>query len=324
MKLRNTVAAILGAFALATGSAVAAEKWNMATPYSDAEFQTRNVRMFVEDIKKVSNGDLDITVHPGGSLIPGPNIKRGVQSGQVQIGELHISNLGSEDKVFEVDAIPFLVGNYDDAAKLWRASRSHIESRLQKQGMRLLYAVPWPFQGFFLKKEMNTLADAKGLKQRSYNASTTRLATLMGTVPTTVQAVEIPQAFATGIIQMLNTSATTGVTTKAWEFSSFYYDANAWASKNMVFVNEAAFAKLSPATQKAVLEAAARAETRGWDLSRQLNADAPKTLSQNGIKILSPSENLRKELRAIGQTMTDEWLAGAGADGKAIIDAYRK
>ena len=313
----------LGAM-LAAGTAHAADKWNMATPYSDAEFQTRNVRLFAEDVKKASNGELDITVHSAGSLIPGPNIKRGVQSGQVQIGEIHLSNLGSEDRIFEIDAVPFLVNSYDDAAKLWKVSRPYVEARLKKQGIRVLYAVPWPFQGFFLKKEMNSLADVKGLKQRSYNALTTKLATMMGTVPTTVQAGEIPQAFATGIVQMVNTSATTGVTSKAWEFADRYYDANAWASKNVVFVNEEAFAKLPAASQKAVLDAAARAEARGWDLSKQANLDAPKVLAQNGMKIIPPSAALQKELRTIGTTLTEEWTAATGADGKALIDAYLK
>jgi len=312
------------ALAVQSGVAMAAEKWNLATPYADAEFQTRNIRMFAEEVKKATNGELDITVHSAGSLIPGPNIKRGVQAGQVQAGEIHISNLGSEDRIFEIDAVPFLISNYDDAMKLWRVSKPFIEGRLKKQGIRVLYGVPWPFQGFFVKKDFNTLADVKGLKQRSYNTMTTKLATLMGTVPTTVQAGEIPQAFATGIIQMVNTSATTGVTSKAWEFSDRFIDANAWASKNVVFVNEEAFNKLPAAIQKVVLDAAARAETRGWDMSKTLNTDAPKTLVQNGMKIIQPSAALQKELRAIGTTMTDEWLAATGADGKALIDAYRK
>lgn len=318
------LASAISSLFIAVGAVGAAEKWNMATPYSDVEFQTRNVRLFAEDVKKATNGELDITVHSAGALIPGPNIKRGVQSGQVQAGEIHLSNLGSEDRIFEIDAVPFLIGNYDDAMKLWKASRPYLEARLKKQGVRILYAVPWPFQGFFVKKEVNSLVDVKGLKQRSYNTMTTKLATMMGTVPTTVQAGEIPQAFATGIIQMVNTSATTGVTSKAWEFSDRFYDANAWASKNVVFVNEEAFAKLPAASQKAVLDAAARAETRGWELSKQANTDAPKALAQNGMKIIVPSPALQKELRAIGTTLTDEWIAATGADGKALIEAYRK
>ncbi len=327
--MRNTPSRLFlglatAALALAGGAAHAADKWNMATPYSDAEFQTKNVRQFAEDVKKATKGELDITVHSAGALLPGPGIKRGVQSGQVQAGEIHLSNLGSEDRLLEVDALPFLVTSYDEAAKLWKASRPYVEQRLMKQGIRVLYAVPWPFQGFFVKKEMNSLADVKGLKQRSYNGLTTRLATLMGTVPTTVQAGEIPQAFATGIIQMVNTSATTGVTSKAWEFADRYIDANAWASKNVVFVNEAAFAKLPAASQKALLDAAAVAEKRGWEWSKQADTDAPKVLAKNGMKIIKPTAALAKELHGIGSTINSEWLAATGADGKAMMDAYRK
>ena len=66
--------------------------------------------------------------------------------------------------------------------------------------------MPWPPQGFFLKKEMNSLADVKGLRQRAYNEMSSRLAQLMGTIPTTVQITELPQAMTTGTIQMFNTS----------------------------------------------------------------------------------------------------------------------
>jgi len=152
------------ALAVQSGVAMAAEKWNLATPYADAEFQTRNIRMFAEEVKKATNGELDITVHSAGSLIPGPNIKRGVQAGQVQAGEIHISNLGSEDRIFEIDAVPFLISNYDDAMKLWRVSKPFIEGRLKKQGIRVLYGVPWPFQGFFVKKRLQHLGRCEGLE----------------------------------------------------------------------------------------------------------------------------------------------------------------
>jgi len=42
------------------------------------------------------------------------------------------------------------------------------------------------------------------------------------------------------------------------------------------------------------------------------------------VTVAPPSDSVKAALQKIGETMTEEWLASAGADGKAIIDAYRK
>jgi len=314
-------------FAVAVLTLVAAPgwaktKWTMATPYSDGEFHTKNIRTFAKDVENLTKGEFEIAVHSGGSLIKNKEIVRAVQSRQVQIGENLICNQGSKDPIFDIDGIPFLVSNYDDARKLWDASKGPIEERLQKQGLRLLYAVPWPFQGFFVNKKISSISDLKGLKQRAYNPTTAKLADLMGTLPTTIQATEIPHAFATGIIDMMNTSATTGVNTKSWEFVKYYYDASAWASKNMVIVNEKAFQKLPKNLQDALLEAASKAEARGWKQSQELNESAIKVLEKNGMEIIQLSPELRKELKVIGKEMTQDWLNKTGTEGQAILDAY--
>jgi TRAP-type C4-dicarboxylate transport system substrate-binding protein len=304
--------------------AAAQTKWDMATAYADTEFQTRNVRDFAADIAKRSNNALAITVHSAGSLIKNPEIKRSVQSGLVPIAEFFMSNLGPEDPMFEIDAIPFVATTYDQAKKLWDASRAPITGRFAKQGLRLLYSVPWPSQAFYTKDPVKAVADLRGKKMRTYNAQTARLATLMGAVPTTVQAVEIPQAFSAGVIDTMFTSGQTGVSTRAWEYTKFYYDTGGWLPKNVVVANERAFSTLPAAVQKAITDAAAEAETRGWKLSEEQNANAPKTLGQNGLKLEQMSPAFAQELRKIGRTMLDEWLAKSKDDGKKVIDAYRK
>jgi TRAP-type C4-dicarboxylate transport system substrate-binding protein len=326
MTRRISLAAPLAAAALALPLAAAAQalKWDMATPYADAEFQTRNVRLFAEDVKKLSGGKLDITVHSASSLIKNPEIKRSVQNGLVPAGEIFMSNLGPENPLFEVDAIPFLATNYTEARHLWTVTRAPIEALMQKQGLRLLYSVPWPSQAFYTKDQVKSLGDLKGKKMRTYNAQTARLGTLMGTVPTTVQATEIPQAFSAGIIDTMFTSGQTGVTTRAWEYTKFYYDTGAWVPKNMVFVNEAAFRKLPADVQKAVTDAAKAAEPRGWKMSEEQNAEAPKTLAKNGLKVEPMTPVFHSELKKVGLTMLSDWLEKAKDDGRKVIDAYRK
>lgn len=305
-------------------TAGAQTKWDMPTPYPDGNFHTQNIRQFADDIAKATGGKLSITVHSNQSLFKHPEIKRAVQSQQVPIGEVLISVLSNEDPVFGVDNVPFLATDYDQAKKLWDASRSAIESRLDKQGLMLLYAVPWPPQGLYTKKDVNSVSDLKGVKFRAYSPQTSRLAELMGAVPTTVQAAEVAQAFATGLVDAMVTSAATGVDTQAWDYVNHYYDTQAWLPKNMVIVGKRAFARLDPSAQEAVKTAAAEAEKRGWAMSRSLNDELVAKLKANGMTVQPPSPQLKKELQAIGETMTEEWVKATGQDGAAIIEKYRK
>lgn len=321
--MNKILLSLLGALAfLSQGTANAQIKWDMPTPYADSEFQTKNDYQFAADVKRASNGALDIKVHSANSLIKNPEIKRAVQTGQVQIGEIFKPNLGPEDPVFELDAIPFFAASFREAQALLEVSRPAITEKLLKQGLRVLYMVPWPSQAFFAKKPINSVADLKGSKMRTYNAQTARLAQLMGAVPTTVQATEIPQAFSSGIIDTMFTSAPTAVTTKAWDYTRFVYDTQAWVPKNVVFVNERAFQALPEAVRKVVLEQAAIAEKRGWEWSQRDNDESPKELAKNGMNLAPISPAFRAELKKIGDQMLDDWLKKAGPDGKKIIDAY--
>ena len=322
--MNKILLSLLGAVAcLGQGVAQAQTKWDMPTPYADTEFQTKNNYQFAEDVRKATNGALDIKVHSANSLIKNPEIKRAVQTGQVQIGEIFKPNLGPEDPVFELDAIPFFAASYREARALLEVSRPAISEKLLKQGLRVLYMVPWPSQAFFTKKPINSVAELKGMKMRTYNAQTARLAQLMGTVPTTVQATEIPQAFSSGIIDTMFTSAPTAVTTKAWDYTKFVYDTQAWVPKNVVFVNERSFQALPEAVRKVVLEQAALAERRGWEWSQRDNDESPKVLAKNGMTLTAISPAFSTELKKIGDQMLDDWLKKAGPDGKRIIDAYR-
>jgi TRAP-type C4-dicarboxylate transport system substrate-binding protein len=320
-RLQGCVAIAAAAFATAAAAQV---KWDMPTPYPATNFHTENIVQFAADIDKATGGKLKITVHPGASLFKAPEIKRAVQGGQAQAGEILISGYANEDPVFGVDSVPFLATSYAEAAKLWKASRKAIEDRFAKQGMVVLYAVPWPPQGIYSSKPLNSVADMKGLKMRTYNPYTSRIAELAGAQPVTIQAAELAQAFATGAVNANITSGATGYDTKAWEVVKNYYDTQAWLPKNVIFANRKAFDALDKATQAAVLKAAADAEARGWKVSEEKTAFYLGELKKNGMNVAPPSAQLKADFQKIGQAMTEEWLKNAGADGKAIVEAFRK
>ncbi|HKA41683.1 MAG TPA: TRAP transporter substrate-binding protein [Burkholderiales bacterium] len=304
-------------------TAHAQTKWDMPTPYSETEFHTLNVKRFVEDVKRTSGGQLEITVHANGSLIKHPDVLRAVSTGQVNIAEFLLGQFGNEDPVFAADNLPFVAAGWDNAWKFYQAQKPLLEKKLQGRGLRLLYSVAWPGQGLYTKNVLTSVDDLKGTKFRTYSPQTARLAELLGASPTVIQVPEVPQAFATGTISAMITSSATGSSTKAWEFVKNYYMTNAFHPKNVVVVNERAFQRLPDNVRKAMLAAAADAETRGWDFGRQREQSANKELAANGITLREPDAAMKAAYRKVGDTMLSEWLKTAGADGEAIIKAYR-
>jgi len=263
-------------------------------------------------------------VHPGGALFKAQEIKRAVQAGQAQIGEVLMSLLENENPVFGADSIPFVATGFDASFKLWQAQKPVVEKILAAQGIKLLYAVAWPPQGIYSKKMLNSTADMKGLKWRAYNPATTRIAQMVGAQPLTIQAAELSQALATGVVDSFMTSGATGVDSKVWESLTHYAAADAWLPKNMVIVNQKEFDKLDKATQDAVMASAREAEARGWKRMREYTTEAVNTLRTNKMTVYEPSPQFKAELSKMGETMLDEWLKKAGADGQTIITSYRK
>jgi TRAP-type C4-dicarboxylate transport system substrate-binding protein len=319
--MRSKFVAALAACAVAA-TAHGQTKWDMPTPYPDGNFHTKNVVQFAQDLSAATGGKLTITVHTNGSMIKHPEIKRAVQTGQVPIGEVLISVLANENPLFAFDSIPFLANSYAKERKLWGVAKPHIEKRLEAQGILLLYSVPWPPQGVYAKKELQSVADLKGAKFRTYSPSTSRLAELMGAIPTTIQVPEIPQAFRTGQVDSMITSGATGVDSQAWDYLTHYHDTQAFLPQNMVIVNKAAWVKLDPASQKAVQDAAKAAEERGWKTSEAENERYVKTMADKGIKIVKPSPKLASEFAEIGKKMAAEWAQKAGPEGDAILKGF--
>jgi TRAP-type transport system periplasmic protein len=315
------------AFALLTAamtSGLAQTKWDLPSGYGVNTFQVQNLQWFADELDKATAGKLKITVHPGASLFKANEIKRAVQSGQTQVGEFILSGAANENALFGVDSIPFLATTYLEAKKLNDISNPWLEKLLAGQGMKLLYTVPWPGQSLYSKKPLSSLGEMKGTKMRTYNPATTRIAELIGAQPVTIQLAELPQALATGGVDNFLTSSASGVDSKLYEQVKYFYDVNAWLPRNAVVVNVKAFEALDKTAQAAVLKVAAVAGERGWKISDQKDDEYLKELGVRGMAVDRSSAKLKAELKAIGERMTGEWLKQAGADGQAIIDAYRK
>ncbi|KNZ32422.1 MAG: C4-dicarboxylate ABC transporter substrate-binding protein [Methylibium sp. NZG] len=318
---RSIVTAALLAWAT---TASAQTKWDLPAAYPATNFHSENLVQFAADVDKATAGKLKITVHANASLFKAPEIKRAVQGGQAQMGEILLANYQNEWQIFGADGLPFLADSYDASMKLYKAQKPVMDKKLGEQGLMLLYSVPWPPQGIYVKKPITSAADLKGVKWRAYSPATARIAELVGAQPVTVQAAELQQAMATGVIESYMSSGSTGYDTKTYEHIKYWYDTQAWLPKNAVLVNKAAFDALDKPTQAALLKAGADAETRGWATSKTKNTEYIELLKKNGMNIVAPPAQLTTDMKKVGDTMLKEWLEKAGPEGQAVVDAYRK
>jgi len=308
---------------LAFGAA-AQTKWDLPAAYPANNFHTENLSQFAADVDKATAGKLKITVHANASLFKANEIKRAVQGGQAPIGEVLLVNFENENPIYGADGIPFLAASYPESKKLAAAQKPVLDKLLGAQGMMLLYTVPWPPQGIYVNKEIASVADMRGLKWRAYSPATAKIAELIGAQPVTIQAAELSQALATGVVNSYMSSGSTGYDSKTYESIKYWYDTQAWLPKNAVIVNKKSFEALDKPAQDAVVKAAADAEARGWKLSQEKNDWYKKALADKGMKIVEPPAKLTADLKQVGGVMLADWEKKAGADGAAVISAYRK
>jgi len=320
----KTLAPLAATTALAALMAVPAqaETWDMPMAYPATNYHTENGVAFAECVKEGTGGALEIVVHPNGSLFSGNDIKRAVQTGQAPIGERLLSAHANENPLFGFDSIPFLATSFDASDKLLAAAKDAVAGALDEQNLVYVYSVPWPPQGLYFKKEVNSVADMAGVKFRAYNAATARIAELAGMTPVQIEAAELSQALATGVAESFISSGSTGVDSKVWESLTHFYDVQAWLPRNTVFVNKDSFAGLDDAAKAAIMDCGAKAAETGEAKAKELTDQYLKTLAENGMTVAAPSDELKDGLKGFGATMTEEWIAAAGDTGKAVIDAY--
>ncbi|WP_149535273.1 TRAP transporter substrate-binding protein [Siccirubricoccus phaeus] len=322
--LRRFAGALLAAACLALAQPAAAQtRWVMASAYPEANFHTRNLRQFVQEVEAATQGKLQIQLHSNASLLPMPQIKRAVQTGQIQLGEILLSVFGNEDPFFEVDGVPFLAETWAASAALMQASAPFIRARLQRQGVELLYMANWASQGFYTREPVTNLEQLRGARFRAYNAITIRMAELMGAVPVTVQSAELAQAFATNVVTVMFTSAQTGVDTSAWDYARVYTDVGGMRARNAVLANARAMAALDAPMREAVREAAARAAERGLELAKEAERATAARLREQGMQVAEPSPALMTQLREVGAKQVQDWLGRAGEDGQKMMEQYR-
>lgn len=313
-----TATASVGALMLAS-TAAQAEKWDMALAYSATNYHSEIAAEFAAEV--TANSDLEIVTHPSGSLFSGSEIFGAVRRGLAPIGERLISALGNDDPLYEIDSVPFLATGFDGAMALYEASKPALVETLDEAGLHFLYSCPWPPQGFYSIEAAESLDDIAGIKFRAYNATTSRMAEGLGMVPTTIEAAELSQAFATGVAESMISSGSTGYDRQLWDHVGYFYDVQAWLPRNMVIVNQRSWNGLDDGTKAVVEAAAAAAETKCWATAEELAGWYVEQFTENGMTVGTLNDDMQAAFESVGADLRQAWLERAGEEGQAIIDS---
>ena len=318
---------LLTAAALAValiGPAKAQTTWNMASGYPENNFLTQNLRIFVSDVEKAADGKLKITLHSNDSLIKLDGIKRAVQTGQIQAGEIRFGVYGNEDAMNTLEGVPFVASTYDEAWKLMQAQKPYYDAMMTKASMKVLGYQVWPSQGFYTKTQITSPDDFKGKKLRIYSPPTQKMGTMLGFQATILPFAEIPQAFSTGLIEALFTSAQTGVDIQAWDNTKYFTNVGAILSKNGLIVNQRAFAALPKDVQDAMLKAGEDYTMRAWTMSKAAHEKNTAILREHGMVVEEAPPNVVAAMKKVGAAMAEEWKASASPEAVAVLETYNK
>lgn len=307
---------------MASGNTWAQVKWDLATGYPESSFHVKNLREFAKDVASRTSGKVNITVHPGGTLIKAPDVRQSVIDGKVAAGEVFGPSLSAIHPVFGLDAIPFLATTYPAARKLWNLARPLTEKKAAGQGFAMLYSVPWPPQGMFSSKEIRTVGDLQSMNMRENSPSVKKLAESLGAKPVLVETPDLVSAVQSKKVSLVFTSAAQGVDTKMWEKLPWFYQTNAWLPRNAVIINKKALDALEPEQRDAVIRAAGAAEERGWSMSEQNAKDTLKALKDNGAKIGLMDGSVRSRLDKTGTALSGDALKRADPELLHVLSSY--
>jgi TRAP-type C4-dicarboxylate transport system substrate-binding protein len=231
---------------VATGASYAAQKWNFVSVLPATNFHVKNATAFADAVRKATNGEVTITIHPGGGLgYKGPELLGAVRDGLVDIADIQMNQQVGEDPFFGIESLPFLATGYDDLKHLQAITRPYFEAIAKKFNQKILYVTPWPPQNVFSKTPVaDSLDQFKALTIRTIDKNATDFFAKLGAKPVQMPWGEVVPALASGVLNAVSTSSTSAVDGRFWEFIRNYNQIRWQMNSQMVTVNLSVWNKL--------------------------------------------------------------------------------
>jgi TRAP-type C4-dicarboxylate transport system substrate-binding protein len=302
-------AAMLAAGHLSNRATAATASWDMSTVWPDGNFHTHNAMAFADEVRKQTEGAVNITVKAGGQLgFKGPEHLRAVRDGLVSLADvLNIQQVGDEP-FMGVESIPFLAGSMDELKILHKYVRPEYEKVAARNNQKILYAVPWPTQYLHLKVKVSNVEGLKNIKIRVPDKGGIDTMNALGMAAVMIPWGETIPALASGAVAGVATSAVSGVDGKFWEFMKYVHPTNHVWSSQMLTVNLDSWKALSADQQKLVADIAAKMEPDFWANSLKADIDSLNRLKEGGMEVVPVSDVMMTEIRTRTAPLLDAFL----------------
>jgi TRAP-type C4-dicarboxylate transport system substrate-binding protein len=313
-----------GAGILASRAARAETAWRMATEYPATAMPGEGVRHFAEAATRLSAGAL--VVRPGFDAPDGLRsaaMPRAVAEGRLEAADAFTGALAGEAPIFELSALPFLTASTADTARLLRIARPAYEAALAARGLSLLYATPWPATGLWSRAPVTGPEALRGLRVRTYDAAGTQVLRAAGAAPERISFADALPRLRTGGLDAVLSSGDGGAGARLWEVLP-HFTAIGYASPlSLAFCGTAALAALPEAARRAVEQAARETEARQFEAVATRQVENEARMRANGVTI-ADAPALREALARAAAPVLADWAARAGAEGEAILAAFRR
>ena len=299
------------------------KEWDMSLPSGFSEFHTQNAIKFSEEVFKVTKGKLKINVHPGAILgLKGPESIRALEEGLVDMAEMPTFQQVGVEPLLGLDSLPFLIRDQTDLRVLYSILRPKLEDLYASHNLKIIYMVPWPNQNFYTKIKTDKLSSLIGTKIRTYDRNSSELIERLGLGAVQLPSQDVVTALASGMVDGVMTSTTTGAAQKYWEFLNYIYRTNHLWVSNVMAVNLKSWNKLEPDVQQAVEDVAIKLEPVFWAVSKGDDQAKLKVLVENGIEVIEPSNQMMAEMRALATPMWQDFITRVGPIAQDIIEEY--
>src|SRR6267154_534250 len=273
-------------FCRSPAAAPAQTVWDMSTEYSQNTMPGLGVTTFAQRLAELSAGKIQIKPSFDASAgIRSAGMLAAVAEGRVQAGDAFAGALETEDPIFALPSLPFLVTSIVDAKRLADLARPFLAAVLEKKGLRLLYLTPWPPSGIWSRAPLKTASDLSGLSIRTYDKTSTEVFASVGAKGALISFSDTMPKLVDGSLNAVLSSGDGGAGRKLWEYLPYFSEITYSLPLSVAAVNKTAYDGLSQDQRAAVDAASRQTESELWLALPSRLQENYERMRQNGVTI---------------------------------------
>jgi TRAP-type C4-dicarboxylate transport system substrate-binding protein len=299
--------------------------WDMPTEYPQSAMSGLGLTTFAQHVAELSAGKL--VIQPSFDAAKGirsADMLTAIAERRVQAGDAFAGSLESEDAIFALPSLPFLVTSIADAKRLADLARPYIATALHNRGQRLLYLTPWPPSGIWSKTPLKTPADLFGLAIRTYDKTSREIFASAGAKAVSISFADTMPKLVDGSISAVLSSGDGGAGRGLWEFLRYFSEVTYSMPMSVASVNQTVYDGLAPELRQAVDVASQQTETELWlALSTRLQENYAR-MRANGVTIdVNPAPAIIAALQSGATSAQQAWCARSGPACDQVLRAFK-